>query len=273
MDTIAGTPALLGWGSDSTPWFGGNPASQPVSVQGITIPARSLALHPGPAQNVAAGWQSPITGRVKVNARVAHGQNGGDGIEWWIARETKTQREHLAHGVTDGSGGQTIPAAAETKALDDIAVESGDMVSLVVGPKGTHYCDTTVIGLVITEVGGRGRVWNLTDDVVGTLRAGNPHADGQGKAGVWHFYAEKSLAPVIPSEPPLVLASPATSAREFVAELQTRNLRTIRQQTRAHEEQTWEGAVTATRGTNLPPHPAARRASNRRCKSKSRRSG
>jgi hypothetical protein len=132
------------------------------------------------------------------------------------------------------------------------------MISLVVGPRRTHYCDTTLIELVITEVGGRERVWNLTHEVITTLQAANPHVDGQGNAGVWHFYAEKSMVhpPVIPSQSPLVLASPATSAREFITELQARKLSTIRQQTRAHEEQTWEGAVTEMRGTNLPPHPA-----------------
>lgn len=61
--------------------------------------------------------------------------------------------------------------------------------------------------------------------------------------------------PLAPSEPPIALASSAASAREFTEELQRRNLRTIRQRIRAHEEQTWEGAVTAMRGTNLPPHP------------------
>ena len=132
MNAIAGSAELLGWGSDSTPWFGGNPADTPVSVQGITLP------HPGPTQNVAAGWRSPIEGRVKVKARVAHGQSGGNGIEWWIARETKTQRQHLVHGTTDGSGAQAIPAEAEAKALDEVAVEPGDMISLVVGPNGAH---------------------------------------------------------------------------------------------------------------------------------------
>jgi hypothetical protein len=258
MSSIAGSAELRGWGSDSTPWFGGNPAGQPVSVRGITIPARSLAMHPGPTQNVAAGWRSPLTGRVRIEARVAHGQRGGDGIEWWIARETSTQRQNLAHGTTDGSGAQAIPAEADTKTLGEVAVESGDMVSLVVGPKGTHYCDTTLIEFVVTEVGGRERVWNLTREVTGTLLAGNPHADGQGQADVWHFYAEKSALhpPVVPAEPPIVLASPAASAREFITELRARKLSTVRAQVRAHEEQTWEGAVTALRGTNLPPHPA-----------------
>ena len=96
MDAIAGSADLLGWGSDSTPWFGGNPTDKPVSVQGITIPARSLAMHPGPDRDVAVGWRSPIQGQVKVKASVAHAQAGGNGIEWWVVRETKTDRKNLA---------------------------------------------------------------------------------------------------------------------------------------------------------------------------------
>ncbi len=60
---------------------------------------------------------------------------------------------------------------------------------------------------------------------------------------------------VPPSEPPFSLASQAASSAEFIKELKARNLSTIRQRLRAHEEQTWEGAVTAMRGDNLPPHP------------------
>ena len=51
------------------------------------------------------------------------------------------------------------------------------------------------------------------------------------------------------------LASTAASAAEFVKELEGKRLTTIRQRTREHAEQSWEGAVAAMRGTNLPPHP------------------
>jgi len=258
MDSIAGAKELIGWGSNECPWFGGNPANQPVSVKGIALPARSLAMHPGAERDVAAGWRSPIQGLVKVTASVAHAQNGSDGIEWWIVRDTKTSRTNLAQGATTGTGSQTIPAQADAQKPGEIAVVPGDLVSLVVGRKGTHHCDTTIIALIVTEVGGQGRVWNLTQDVVGTLRDGNPHADGLGNPGVWHFYSEPSAtsAQRSPSLPPIVLASEAASAREFVKELQARKLRTVRQQTRAREEQTWEGAVMAMCGKNLPPHLA-----------------
>ena len=253
MDSIAGSADLLGWGSDNTPWFGENPLDKPVSVQGITLPSRSLAMHPGPADDVVAGWRSPIKGLVKVKAGVAQAQRGSNGIEWWIAHEAKSGRKNLAHGTTDGRGAQSIPTGADTTKLSEVRVEPGDTVSLVVGPKGAHQCDTTMIELIITEEGGGGRIWNLTQDVVNTIHAGNPHADGQGNADVWHFCSEK--ATVIPSLPPLALGSQATNAQEFIKDLQDRKLTTIRQRLRVHEEQTWEGAVSAMRGNSLPPHP------------------
>ena len=142
----------------------------------------------------------------------------------------KTGRKTLAFGSTErATARRRFPAEADAAKLSDVAVEPGDMISLVIGPKGSHVCDTTIIELVITEVGGQGRVWNLTEDVAKTPHAGNPHADGQGNADVWHFYAENPCFP--PSEPPFALASNATSAAEFIKELKARNLSTIRQQT------------------------------------------
>lgn len=89
-----------------------------------------------------------------------------------------------------------------------------------------------------------------------SIHAGNPHADSFGNAEVWHFYSTAGqVAPPAPSEPPFVLASRAMIAGEFLKELAERNLKGIRQRTRAHTEQTWQGAVEAMRGTDLPPHP------------------
>ena len=179
MGAIAGSADLVGWGSDGTPWFGGNPTDKPVSVLGITVPADRLAMHPGPKCNVALGWRSPIRGQVKIKAGVAHAQRGGNGIDWCVMLQTKKERKYLVRGSTDGSGSQTIPTDADAKKLSEVTVEPGDMISLVIGPKGSHICDTTLIELVITELGGQGRVWNATDDMVKTLHDGNPHADGQ----------------------------------------------------------------------------------------------
>jgi hypothetical protein len=256
MSAIAGNDALLGWGSDATPWFGGNPTERPQTAQGIAFPARSLAMHPGADRDVAVGWRSPVRASVRVQASVAHAQQGGNGIEWWIVRETTAARKTLTHGTTEGTGSQRILVPGQAQDGVGVAVDPGDTISLVVGPKGPHQCDTVILDLVIAEVGGEGRVWNITSDVVGTIHAGNPHADGQGRANVWQCYCLTPAAPApIPAEPPIQLASDATSARKYIAELGGRKPATIRQRIRAREEQTWEGAVTAMRGTNLPPHP------------------
>ncbi len=110
MNSIAGSGGLIGWGSDACPWFGGNPADKAVSVQGITVPPRTLAMHPGSNCDVAVGWRSPIEGRVKVIAGVARGDSGGEGIQWRIIRETPAGRQDLASGATSEAGGQSIPA-------------------------------------------------------------------------------------------------------------------------------------------------------------------
>ncbi|HXP62021.1 MAG TPA: hypothetical protein VN829_16110 [Dongiaceae bacterium] len=62
--------------------------------------------------------------------------------------------------------------------------------------------------------------------------------------------------PAQPGQAPFAQASSAASASEFLRELAAKRLATIRQWTREHAEQSWEGAVTAMRGTNLPSHPA-----------------
>ena len=53
------------------------------------------------------------------------------------------------------------------------------------------------------------------------------------------------------------LASPAASAREFIAELAARQATTLRERTRVHEEASWEGAVTQRHGDELPPFPTS----------------
>jgi hypothetical protein len=261
MDEIPGVPRVRGWSSNTIPWFGANSSGEAGKAGSLTVPPRSVLLHPGPDRDVAAGWRSPIRGRVSVRGKVAPGDaQGGNGVEWWILGESSAGRRVLASGAVGTGGSQAIAASAGAGQLAEIPVEPGDWLSLIVGSKdGNHFCDTTAIELAIAEVGGDKRAWDLTRDVVDTIHAGNPHDDSLGNPGVWHFYAVQDATrpgPTAASQPPIRLESRAASARELVKELAARKLQTIRRRVREHPEQSWEGAVGAMKGTDLPPTPA-----------------
>lgn len=234
LNALLGNKDIRGWNTGSdTPWFAGNATDRPATVSGITVPSRGVAMHPGEDRDVGVGWRSPMDGRVRVQGSVADAQPGGDGIEWSVLNQGKV----LASGVIDQGGVQSI-SPVET------VVKKGDRLALVLGRRGNHHADSTVINFVVTETGGRGRTWNLAKDVVDRLPSGNPLADSLGNAGVWSFF-ESIPAPVYLPPPAFKLNSAAASAREFIRELANKNLTTIRQRTRQHSEQTWEGATGA----------------------------
>ncbi|PWU12922.1 MAG: hypothetical protein C5B50_20420 [Verrucomicrobia bacterium] len=257
VDVIPGVPLMRGWATGEIPWFGSNPTSEQGLAGNLRIPPRSVAMHPLPDRDVGVGWRSPVKGPVRVKASVAMADaKGGNGIEWTLARDTKDRRFILRRGAIGPGGSQNIPAESAAAKPLVTNVEPGDMVSLIVGAKeGNHICDTTVVELSLAEVRIGGSTWELTKEVMDTVLAGNPHADAAGHPAVWHFYSEPCIVWPQPSQPPFVQSSEAKTARDYVHELGARRLATIREQTRAHSEQTWAGAVTAMCGTNLPPHP------------------
>ena len=264
MNDIFGDRAICGWGVVASPWFAGNATDEPARTHGIVVPARSAAMHPGADCDVAVGWRSPIAGKVALTGKIADGQaDGGDGIIWSVVHEGPAGRRVLAEGAINRGGSQSIPPEADAAKLTDVGVGKGESLSLLVGRRGSHICDTTVVELAIAEVGAKARTWDLAKDVLDTIQAGNPHADSLGNADVWSFYTIRTSSSPLASvrapavhAPPLKLASKAATAREFLEELAGRGLKTIRRRTREHAEQTWQGAVEALRpGQALPPHP------------------
>ncbi len=248
-NAIAGDARVKGWGTDETPWFGSNTSDEAIAPFGIKLPAKCVAIHPGQFVDAVVQWRSPIKGRISVTANLIHAQQSSNGVDWSVLRETDRDSVIVKQGSTNGSGTQAIQTGP-------IEVEGGDRISLVVGPKGDHRFDTTVLDYTINELDGSRRSWNLAKNVGGSILEANPHADTLGHGDVWRFGSRAAIQPDRnPSDPPIKLGSNATSARQYVAELKARNLETIRERTRHHAEQTWLGAITATRGQNLPPHP------------------
>ena len=194
---LSGYAFVNGWGSPALPSLVSNSSDQAVRVPGNLKP-HGVCVHPTPTLSACAGWQSPITGSVRISGKVTHAHpECGNGVTWSVEHRRGANRRRLASGVAQGS------TAAPFTVAEPLVVRPGDLVSLVIGPRnGDHSCDLTDLELVIAG-GPSSREWSLTRDVADTIHAGNPHADRFGTPGVWHFYSEPvsgaEAGPVLPA--------------------------------------------------------------------------
>jgi hypothetical protein len=143
----------------------------------------SVAVHPSPTLNAVVGWQSPIAGTIRVQAKVQHAHpECGNGVTWSVEKRHGGNRERLATGIAQGAKEPKIDALA------NVSVRQGDLIALVIGPRdGNHSCDLTEVDLTLTA---DGKTWNLAKDVSDNIQDANPHADRLGNKDVWHFYTE-----------------------------------------------------------------------------------
>ena len=261
-DSIVGNPRIKGWdrGSD-IPWLAGNTTDENFSVQGIHFPSRTVMMHPGMDQAVAVVWKSPIHGRIQIDGSVSIQQEGSSGVFWSLVHETTGKQTISAHGSLNANSQKIRVENSTAKEGDKILlhVVPGDSLTLAVEHLGNFMCNSVAVNLQISELDGGKRVWDLRDDVLESIQKSNPHADRWGNEHVWEFCSQNEIRYVCqesPSQPPLELSSGAKTAREFVAELKSRNLATTRQRVRSHEEQNWVNAVSILHGTDLPPFPS-----------------
>ncbi|HTU19960.1 MAG TPA: protein kinase [Gemmataceae bacterium] len=176
-------PALNGWGPRGTdlPALVANASNQVERFYGRYSP-HGIAVHPTPTQFVAVVWKSPLKGKVRIRAKIAHANPAcGNGVAWWLEHRRADRAAFLAEGAVD-RGKETEVRPKELK------VGKGDLITLAVDPRdGNHVCDLTEISFTITETDKPGRVWDLASDVADNVLAGNPHADKRGNADVWRF--------------------------------------------------------------------------------------
>ncbi len=182
IEHASGYDSVNGWGSGEAPVVYANSSAQHVRIPADLKP-HSVAMYPSPTLCVAAGWMSPISATLVIEGRLQHAQpECGNGVTWSLELRRGAVRQPLAAGVAQGAREVTIGP------LKEIAVQRGDLVSLIIGPRdGDHACDLTAVELTLA---GGGREWNLAREVSPDVLAGNPHADSYGNPEVWHFYAE-----------------------------------------------------------------------------------
>ncbi len=182
--TNAQRPAINGWKpkGGELPILISNSSDKTENVPGRVAP-HAVTVHPTPTEFVAAVWKSPFKGRVRVTAKIMHAHpNCGNGVAWWIEKQSPARAAILAEGAVDLGKGTTVTPQT-------LNVAAGDLIFLAIDARdGSHVCDLTEISLTITEVGKeKGRVWDLAADVANNVLAGNPHADSLGNKAIWSF--------------------------------------------------------------------------------------
>jgi hypothetical protein len=161
------------------------------------VPAERVALHPGPVNPVTAVWQSPIAGRISVEARLSDGNNGGgDGILYALKHKSRTLAE----------GGLANGGPEQSAKVEKVEVGKGDLVRLVIlpgqtDPQKSNWWDTTLVDFIVTDESGR--TWNFREAIVGGEKLGNERPRDPGAATWWVCSGDaETLGPAALAPPP-----------------------------------------------------------------------
>jgi hypothetical protein len=173
---------IKGWvGADALSVLA-NSSDEHVRVPGNMKP-HALAVHPSPNRRVLIGWRSPGDATLRMRGSIQHAHpECGNGVTWSVELRRGPTHQRLASGTAQGA------AVAAFGPIENLAVRSGDMLALSVGPRdGNHSCDLTAVEFKLSD---GTREWDLAEDVSPDILAGNPHPDRFGNAKVWNFFSE-----------------------------------------------------------------------------------
>ncbi|MEE2947630.1 MAG: DUF1549 and DUF1553 domain-containing protein [Verrucomicrobiota bacterium] len=118
--------------------------------------------------------------KTELEQKVAHSKKA-------LANASAKFAELDSQPATPLGEGQINIREEKSFAVDELAVQRGDMIQLIIDPKSNHGADTTIITWELTEIGGEKRSWNLKEDVLDNFLAGNPHPDQLGNPRTWAF--------------------------------------------------------------------------------------
>ena len=198
LSRVGDYEAIRGWGTHATPSLIASKADQTLRFGTLTIPGRSVNMHPSPSAEALLVWQSPINGRVKLKGFFADSDGVcGNGVAWRVELINRTGGSQLAAGgFENGKRSEYAPEEA-------VAVQKGDLIRFVVNAKGgSHVCDTTQVSFTLTEQGGKKRAWNVERELVDRIHDSNPLSDSFGHPAVWHFASSANAKPAQGDIPP-----------------------------------------------------------------------
>ena len=185
---IGGYAFITGWVAEDALSILANSSDQPVRIPGNMLP-KSIAVHPSPSRSICTAWNSPSAMRIDCRATVRHAHTEcGNGIAWRLELRRGSLHQVLSSGFSNGAN--DVPIGPHTS----LRIRPNDQIVLVIEPRdANHSCDLTQIDLSITSIqteNSPSETWNLAEQLHPNLLAGNPHADVQGRAGVWEFFTE-----------------------------------------------------------------------------------
>jgi hypothetical protein len=203
---VAGVSGVFSWrGGADGPSLTVNSTGQAVTIKTLTLPPRSVAVHPGPASSVAVTWKSPFTGNVRIAGKLADADPvAGDGVAWMVTHRRGAVARTLARGDLKNGAAQPIDAGSAAKSLLAIPVSAGDVIRLIVLPKKTHICDTTTVTLAIHAADGSAS-WDLTTDFLASPDAEGKANSPVGRLASWSINELDGLASLDPGAARLVL--------------------------------------------------------------------
>ncbi len=180
---VGGNPKVFSWSGESNiPSATINTTDVALQIATFRLAPRSVSVHPSPTGGVGVAWRSPISGIVKVTGYVQDADSAcGNGVAWRLARQTSGGETVLAKGEIDNGGGAKF-------GHEGLRFETypGESLLFAIEPRADYSCDTTTLDLTLSSEDGKS-TWTLSRDLVKEPLSGNPHADTDGRAGVWSY--------------------------------------------------------------------------------------
>jgi len=177
---------IRGWTGDQALSVLANSSDATVRTPGV-MKAHRVAAHPSPTRAAVIAWRCETGGAFRIAGDVtdAHPECG-NGVTWTLEVRRGHTSEVLAKGETKGA--TVFPLGP----FEDVRVESGQVVALVIGPReGNHACDLTGVNW---SIGDGEKTWDLGKDVSPHILAGNPN-------GPWHFLSQPASLEAAPDVP------------------------------------------------------------------------
>lgn len=177
---------IQGWQGEQALSVLVNSSDATVRTPGV-MKAHSVATHPSPTRASVIAWHCDKAATLRIQGDVSDAHpECGNGVTWALEVRRGHTSEVLASGVVKTAAVQKLGP------FENVRVEAGQVVALVIGPRdGNHVCDLTAVNLTLSD---GSKTWDLAKDVSPNILKGNPH-------GAWHFLSQPATLEAAPDVP------------------------------------------------------------------------